>query len=67
MVQKKLMNNDIIPRRYFYPSLNLIDYVKGQSMPVSESISSRIMCLPLFVNMNESDLKKIAKIISENV
>ena len=67
LVQKKLMNNDIIPRRYFYPSLNLIDYVKGQSMPVSESISSRIMCLPLFVNMNESDLKKIAKIISENV
>ncbi len=42
----KLKN--IIPRRYFYPSLNKLPYVSYQACPISESIASRIMCLPLF-------------------
>lgn len=66
-VQKALNEEEIFPRRYFYPSLNKIDYVKGNNMPVSESIASRIMCLPLAYAMVEGDLKKICRIVNENI
>ena len=39
-VQKALNEEQIFPRRYFYPSLNTINYVENSSMPVSESIVS---------------------------
>ncbi len=63
-VEKELNNNQIYPRRYFYPSLNTIDYAKGQSMPVSESVAERIICLPLYVGLEISDLKKISETIN---
>lgn len=37
--QKDLNEANIFPRRYFCPSLNTIEYVKGNAMPVSESIA----------------------------
>lgn len=64
-VQKELNNNAIFPRRYFYPSLNTIDYVEGKMMPVSESIASRILCLPLYVGLQENELETICKIINQ--
>ncbi|UUF12249.1 MULTISPECIES: DegT/DnrJ/EryC1/StrS family aminotransferase [Flavobacterium] len=63
-VLEALANDNIIPRRYFYPSLNTIEYTKGQKMPVSESIASRILCLPLYVGISEADLKNITQIIN---
>lgn len=63
-VQQALLEENILPRRYFYPSLNTIDYVKGDHMPISESIASRIMCLPLYVGIPEESLKKIVQIIN---
>ncbi|KOP36603.1 DegT/DnrJ/EryC1/StrS family aminotransferase [Flavobacterium sp. WLB] len=63
-VLEALANNNIIPRRYFYPSLNTIEYTKGEKMPVSESIASRILCLPLYVGISEADLKNITQIIN---
>ncbi|SHG18502.1 DegT/DnrJ/EryC1/StrS family aminotransferase [Flavobacterium defluvii] len=55
---------NIIPRRYFYPSLNTIEYTKGEKMPISESIASRILCLPLYVGIPETDLENIVQIIN---
>ncbi len=66
-VQSALLENDILPRRYFYPSLNTVNYISGKSMPVSESVSVRILCLPLYANMEEKDLAKICTIINQNV
>lgn len=63
-VQQALLEENILPRRYFYPSLNTIDYVKGDHMPISESIASRIMCLPLYVGIPGESLKKIVQIIN---
>lgn len=63
-VEKGLNDNKIYPRRYFYPSLNKIDYAKGELMPNSESVASRIMCLPLYVGLDEKDLDKIIRIIN---
>jgi dTDP-4-amino-4,6-dideoxygalactose transaminase len=64
-VQSELLKEEIIPRRYFYPSLNTINYVNGDSMPISESIASRILCLPLYVGLSTPDLEKIVSIINK--
>lgn len=63
-VQKALNDEQIFPRRYFYPSLNTIPYINGESMPVSENISSRVMCLPLYFDLKKVDLIQICKKIS---
>lgn len=66
-VEKALIAEDIIPRRYFYPSLNTIEYIQSAAMPVSESIASRVLCLPLYVGLKSSDLEKIVTLINSNL
>lgn len=62
-VQKALNEQHIFPRRYFYPSLNTIEYVKSDRMPISEKVASRIMCLPLYSGLPIEKVDKICKII----
>lgn len=66
-VEQKLTEAEIIPRRYFFPSLNNIEFCKGNNMPISESIASRVLCLPLYVGLTESDLVKITGIVNDNL
>ena len=63
-VQSRLNEKNIFPRRYFYPSLNTINYINGSSMPISETIASRILCLPLFNDMPKDILNKICYVIN---
>ena len=65
--QKALNEAEIFPRRYFYPSLNTIDYVKGESMPISEDVASRVLCLPLYAGLKPSELEQIVTIINNNL
>jgi dTDP-4-amino-4,6-dideoxygalactose transaminase len=65
-VQKVLGEAQIFPRRYFYPSLNTISFVNLESMPVSESCASKILCLPLYANLELSVVNKIIEIVNEN-
>lgn len=62
-VKRKLEEKNIFPRRYFYPSLNQLDYTGGFSMKVSESISSRIICLPLYHELGIHQQELVASII----
>ena len=62
-----LNKNSIFPRRYFYPSLNTIEYLSGQNMPVAESISQRILCLPLYYDLPETDQDRICKLILQTI
>lgn len=57
---------DIYPRRYFYPSLNKLDYAGKQSAPVSESISKRILCLPLYYELADDEITQICEVIAGN-
>ncbi len=66
-VQIELNNNQIYPRRYFYPSLNKLKYVTSLEMPISESIASRILCLPLSNQIDEIVLKNICEIVDNNI
>ena len=62
-VQKSLNELNIFPRRYFYPSLNKLNYIQDVSMPISEDISSKVMCLPLYHNLSIIDLQQICEVI----
>ncbi len=59
-----LNKNDIHPRRYFYPSLNMLPFLTSRQLcPVSEDISARILCLPLYHDLMESEMERISKLI----
>ena len=66
-VKQQLQENNINTRRYFYPSLNKLPYVVYKSCPVSEYISSTILCLPLYYGLQESEIEKIVKIIKASL
>lgn len=66
-VQNELNEQQIFPRRYFYPSLNTINYVGKSEMKVSESVASRILCLPLAHEIEINDLRKICILINKKI
>ena len=63
--EKKLIESGIVPRRYFYPSLNTIKYFKGEKMFISEEIASKILCLPLYIGIDEQTVNLIQHLISK--
>ena len=57
-----LRSNGIYARRYFYPSLNTLPYIKEHfECPVSEAICSRVACLPLYPDLKHDDAKEIGE------
>jgi len=66
-VMDKLAGCEIYPRRYFYPSLNKLPYLNGNECPVSENITQRVLCLPLYQELEIKDVKFISEIIKNNL
>lgn len=62
-----LNEKEIFPRRYFYPSLNTLPFLKNVSCPISEDISKRIACLPLDTYLELSDVDNICKILKKEL
>ena len=60
-------NNGINPRRYYYPSLNNLNYVEKASMTISDDLSSRIICLPLSHDITEETQQKITNILIDHI
>lgn len=66
-IQSELNTKKIFPRRYFYPSLDTLEYISPpQHCRTSRSISERILCLPLFPDLSNDDQMKIINIILSN-
>lgn len=63
-VKSALEQQHIFSRRYFYPSLNNMEYTKIQVCPISESISERVLCLPLSHDLQQKDQKRIIIIVN---
>ena len=59
------MENEVNSRRYFYPSLNNLPYLtQSNPCPISEDISKRVLCLPLYYGIDAIDIERISKIIN---
>jgi dTDP-4-amino-4,6-dideoxygalactose transaminase len=62
--KSKLEDQNIFPRRYFYPSLNTLPYLHNkQTCPISETLARRVLCLPLYYEIENSDLETICSIL----
>ncbi|QUH30227.1 DegT/DnrJ/EryC1/StrS family aminotransferase [Vallitalea guaymasensis] len=66
-IRDKLLDNNVIPRRYFYPSLNKLPYVQDADVQKSNSISKRILCLPIYYSLDVQNQDIIIRIIEENL
>jgi dTDP-4-amino-4,6-dideoxygalactose transaminase len=78
-VEAVLKENNIVPRRYFYPSLDTLDSLKedpnaasytkqysfnnDQVCEVSRDIASRILCLPIYPGLSENSQVKICQVL----
>ena len=65
---KKLNEIGIFPRRYFYPSLDTIFQQKGlstETCPVSNDVSSRVLCLPFGKDVRFKHVKRITQVLNE--
>lgn len=61
-----LKENDVIARRYFYPSLDTVDYFQiEEHQPLSKDIASRILCLPLYSGLVVEEQDIIISTIKE--
>lgn len=63
--KKDLEDSNIFPRRYFYPSLNQLNYTGFSEMNASEDISKKILCLPLYHELKFHEQEKIVSIIKK--
>jgi len=61
---EKLATENIFPRRYFYPSLEELPYVNSElKCTVAKDIAVRVICLPLYTSIKNSDLNRIVTVL----
>jgi dTDP-4-amino-4,6-dideoxygalactose transaminase len=64
LAMERLNAEKIFPRRYFYPALNTLPYLKTrQTCPVAESLARRALCLPLHGGLEAATVERIAAIL----
>lgn len=62
-----LEDKQIFPRRYFYPSLNRLNYVNNNLIDdASTDLSKRVLCLPLSPDLTEKDVNFISELIIQS-
>jgi dTDP-4-amino-4,6-dideoxygalactose transaminase len=67
-IQKALNSEQIFPRRYFYPSLDTLEYIEPkQECKISRDISKRILCLPVYYDLENEIQIQIITIIKRNL
>lgn len=59
----ELLEHYVIPRRYFYPSLSSLPYVKKGDTPIADEISGRILCLPLYHTLQKEEIDMICRVL----
>lgn len=62
-----LKDSEIIPRRYFWPSLETLPYVHASLCPNSDDIASRILCLPLYNGLEPDLIHTTVRIIANEI
>ena len=63
-IMKKLKANEIMTRRYFYPSLaSALPYLESKSMEITDEVSKKVLCLPLFYDLTMEEVDLICRLI----
>ncbi len=62
--EQALKEHGVRPRRYFYPALNTLPYLKEEwraSCPLAEDAARRILCLPMYGELGATAIKRAAQ------
>ena len=63
-----LERKEVYARRYFYPSLaKILPYLPKRDMPVTDDISERVLCLPLYYDLSAEEVRLICRVILRNI
>ena len=63
-IKAELDLNEIFTRRYFYPSLaSSLPYLPKVEFPITEDISRRVLCLPLYFDLTEEEINYICRLM----
>jgi len=67
-VKKSLEDKKIFTRRYFYPALNSLSFLKNAaSCPIAENASARVLALPLYYDLPLNIQDQITELIIKMV
>lgn len=64
---ESLKEHDVSCRRYFYPSLESLSFLSGETggMTKSEDISKRILSLPIYPELDKKTIQLVSRTITE--
>lgn len=68
-LQKKLMDQGILTRKYFYPATNQFRCYQGlvelQETPIAEEMAERVLVLPLYAGLTAEEAERICDLVLE--
>lgn len=68
---EKLKENNIFSRRYFYPLISDFEPYRDfpssakENLPIATQIAKEVLCLPIYVELTESDIHRIVALIKK--
>ena len=63
-IKRVLDMNEIFSRRYFFPSLaNTLPYLESRDLEITDDVSRRVLCLPLYFDLTIEEVDLIARLI----
>jgi dTDP-4-amino-4,6-dideoxygalactose transaminase len=65
ILKENCLLDGIMIRRYFYPSLNELNYVNFKSCPIAENLSKSIVTLPSFFDLSELVQNKVIQKLND--
>jgi dTDP-4-amino-4,6-dideoxygalactose transaminase len=69
---ERLKQHNIYTRRYFYPLISQFPTYRGlasaseENLPVATRISGQILCLPLYPDMDVSDVERVLAVVERS-
>ena len=64
-----LKKNNILSRKYFYPLISNMPMYRGlisasvDNLPIANSVADKVLCLPIYTDLNEEIVVKITKLL----
>lgn len=62
-LERLLLQGGVVSRRYFYPSLDMLPYVIADLCEVSRSASDRVICLPLYHDLEQPQIARVIRCV----
>jgi len=66
-IEEALKNEEVYPRRYFYPSLTDLPYLQGVQCINAVTLATSVLCLPFFYDLEVKEVTKIVAVLKDQL